>query len=185
MAMKVLILNGSLENRPESTEMKVFNYLLESVQQQGVTPVAFQLAEADIPLFNPTTFSSVPDSVTEMCRIFKEADVHIWFTPLYHGSMTGALKNALDWVELTRTDPAPYLSGKVVALACLSDGLHALQGINAMDAVAKSLRAWVLPFSVPIIKPHLFERNGNILTDFYKAKFDQLSRMLIESKNFL
>ncbi|WP_224996218.1 NADPH-dependent FMN reductase [Cesiribacter sp. SM1] len=182
--MKVLVLHGSLENRPESAEMRVISHLVQAVQQKGLTAVRLELSEAQIPLFNPTS-PAVPEAVISMCQTLKAADVHIWFTPLYHGSMTGALKNALDWVELTSADPSPYLTGKIVALTCLSDGLHALQGINAMDAVAKSLRAWVLPFSVPVIKPSLFETDGTTITDYYKSKFDQLISMLAASGKLL
>lgn len=182
--MKVLILHGSLESRPQSTEKIITDYLVQTAREKGLEPVLFSLAEAQIPLFDPTT-AAVPDAVTGMCRTFREADLHVWFTPLYHGSMTGALKNALDWVELTRKDPEPYLTGKVIALTCVSDGLQALQGINAMDAVAKALRAWVLPFSVPAIKPSLFEKDSLLLTGFYKTKFDQLISMLAASKSTL
>ncbi|MBB2949449.1 hypothetical protein FHR29_000181 [Sphingobacterium sp. JUb56] len=39
-----------------------------------------------------------------------------------------------------------------MGLVCWADGVQAMQGINTMDAIAKSLRAWPLPYSVPISK---------------------------------
>jgi arsenic resistance protein ArsH len=70
--------------------------------------------------------------------------------------MTGAMKNCLDWLELTAKNEKPYLTDKVVGLVCWADGGQAMQGINAMDAVAKALRAWVIPYSVPLVKNQLY-----------------------------
>jgi arsenic resistance protein ArsH len=44
-----------------------------------------------------------------------------------------------------------------------------------MDAIAKSLRAWTLPFSVPIMKSTLFESdNPNVLSSAYQCNLDLL-----------
>jgi hypothetical protein len=48
--MKVLILHGSLESRPNSTEKIITNYLLQLAQEKGLTPVLFDLSAAQIPL---------------------------------------------------------------------------------------------------------------------------------------
>ena len=58
----------------------------------------------------------MPEPVKAMCDAFCKADVLVWLTPLYHGSMTGVMKNALDWLEMTSKLSNPYLTGKVVAL---------------------------------------------------------------------
>jgi arsenic resistance protein ArsH len=78
--------------------------------------------------------------------------------------MTGAMKNCLDWLELTSRNAKPYLTDKVVGLVCWADGGQAMQGINAMDAVAKALRAWVIPYSVPLVK-------NNLYTDAHRREF--------------
>ncbi len=94
-----------------------------------------------------------------MAQMFTSADLHIWLAPLYHGSIPGVMKNCLDWLEVTANRYEPYLTDKTVGLICWADGLQAMQGINAMDAIAKSLRAWPLPFSVPIVRSALFDGN--------------------------
>ncbi len=188
--MRILILHGSLDRREHSTEKLIVNFLVQSAAGRGMEPVLLSLAELNLPFFDPAV-ATVPQAVERMCAEMKAADAHLWFTPLYHGSMTGALKNALDWVEVTRRDPLPYLTGKIVGLSCLSDGLHALEGIHAMNAVAKSLRAWVLPFSVPILKMNLFQKDvpgdpeRRVMSQFYCAKLDKLVGMLSESRSLL
>ena len=57
-----------------------------------------------------------------------------------------------------------------------------MQGINAMDAVAKALRAWVLPFSVPVLKDHLFDPQTSDFSALYKTKFDQMISLLAAAR---
>jgi arsenic resistance protein ArsH len=96
--------------------------------------------------------------------------------------MTGVMKNCLDWLELTSRHGRPYLTGKVVALVSWAGGTQAMQGINAMDAVAKALRAWVLPFSIPVIRDHLFEPDNSNFAPLYRNKFDQMITLLADAR---
>ena len=81
----------------------------------------------------------------------------------------------MDWLEISAKNSPAYLTNKNIGLVCWADGVQALQGINAMDAIAKSLRAWTLPFSVPIVKRELFENTGSKeISSDYKRKLDLL-----------
>lgn len=176
--MKALIFTGALERREDSTSERLSNYLSEQLKALGVETNIFKIADSGIPLFD-LTLKNVPATVELMNIQFLEADIHIWLTPLYHGSMTGVMKNCLDWLECTATLPKPYLTGKKVGLVCWADGVQAMQGINAMDAVAKSLRAWTVPYSVPIQRYELFDENGAVC-DNYKGRFAILLQLLVQ-----
>jgi hypothetical protein len=121
-----------------------------------------------------------------MCHLFLEAELQIWMTPLYHGGMTGMMKNCLDWLELTARHEKPYLTDKVVGLVSWADGGQAMQGINAMDAVAKALRAWVVPYTVPLVKNHLY--NDSHRQEFaaeHTRKLDRLVSLLVNARRML
>lgn len=175
--MKALIFTGALERREDSTSERLSNYLSEELTAKGVETTIFKIADSGVPLFD-ITLKNLPLSVELMSIQFLEADVHIWLTPLYHGSMTGVMKNCLDWLECTANYPKPYLTGKKVGLVCWADGVQAMQGINAMDAVAKSLRAWTVPYSVPIQRFDLFDENG-VISDNYRGRLEILMELLI------
>lgn len=177
--MKILLFNGSLDNDPQSAINRVISYFNDKLEQTADVNV-LQLANANIPIFSPDVIKA-PEPVRQMNEMFTSADAHIWFTPLYHGSMTGAMKNYLDWLEFTRTNPLPYLTNKYIGLVCMAEGLQAMQGITTMDQVAKSLRAWILPFSVPIARPDLFD-SKNEITPFYSSKFDLLAQLLLNTR---
>ncbi|SHF77644.1 NADPH-dependent FMN reductase [Chryseobacterium sp. OV279] len=172
--MKAIIFNGSLERRSESTSGRISQYFAEKLHQTGFSSEIFTLADSGIPLFD-VTLTKTPLAVERMTQLFLEADIHFWLAPLYHGSIPGVMKNCLDWLEVTSGHYQPYLTDKTVGLVCWADGLHAMQGINTMDVVAKSLRAWPLPFSVPVIRPALFDHEDPTkISSLYADKFDKL-----------
>lgn len=177
--MKALIFNGGLERRQESTSGILSNYFSEQLNQLGIENSIFNLADSGVPLFD-ISLSRIPNSVKIMNNLFLEADVHFWLSPLYHGSIPGVMKNCLDWLEVSAKNSPAYLTDKNVGLVCWADGVQALQGINAMDAIAKSLRAWTLPLSVPIVKSGLFESTGSReISSAYKCKLDLLMNIAI------
>lgn len=177
--MNVLIFNGTMDDRPYATANRLATYFETKFREKGHTPEVFGLARAGIPFFD-LSGQETPAAVQAMCNRFCKAELHVWMTPLYHGSMTGVMKNCLDWMELTSRHGQPYLTGKVVALVSWADGTQAMQGINAMDAVAKALRAWVLPFSVPILKEHLYVPETSDFSASYINKFDKMITLLAD-----
>ena len=178
--MKALIFNGALERRSASTSFHIVNFLTEEFKAAGIEPTVFNLADAGIP-FLDMTIKETPRSVKVMAEQFKEADIQIWLTPLYHGGMTGAMKNCLDWLEVTAKDPLPYLTGKLIGLVCWAEGGKAILGIQAMDMVAKSLRAFVHPYSVPIVRKDLYKVEYSDLSEEYTSRLCKLSQLLIQS----
>jgi arsenic resistance protein ArsH len=152
-------------------------YFEAGLVQRGQEVRVFDLSDSGIPIFD-MAIKEVPAAVKQMSRLFREADVHIWLTPLYHGSMTGSMKNCLDWLEVSSKEPDPYLTNRVIGLVCWGDGGQAMQGINAMDSVAKALRAWVLPYCIPVVRGWLFDRETGLFSDEYSRKFDLMIQLL-------
>ena len=180
--MKAIIFNGSLERRTLSTSGLISDYFSEYLNKLGIQTNIFTLADSGIPLFD-VTLTKTPLAVERMTQMFTDADLHIWLAPLYHGSIPGVMKNCLDWLEVTSKWHKPYLTDKTVGLVCWADGLQAMQGINAMDSIAKSLRAWPLPFSVPIVRSSLFSSdNSTEISDLYSGKFNKLISIATSKK---
>ena len=176
--MNALIFNGALDRRSNSTAHRLTDYLTERLQIHSIETEAFHVADSGVPLFD-ASLKKTPRAVEALNHRFRAAQLHLWLTPLYHGSMTGVMKNCLDWLECSSKLPSPYLTGHRVGLVCWADGVQAMQGINAMDSVAKSLRAWSLPYSVAIQKKDLFQDQGAI-TFAYRERFDRLVDLLLE-----
>ena len=183
--MKVLLFNGCSDPRPESTGRRISGYLHQQLSEKGFSVDQVNVCDAHIPFFElrqprPAT------AVGEMCDAFLQSDLQVWLTPLYHGGMTGAMKNCLDWLELTSRLEKPYLTDKVVGLVCWADGGQAMQGINAMDAVAKALRAWVIPYTVALVKDQLYtDAHRRELAVEHTRKLDRLLGLLGNARQSL
>ena len=78
-----------------------------------------------------------------------EAEGIILCSPSYHGGVSGLLKNALDYLELTAKSPRPYLTGLPVGCIATGDGW---QGPNstllALRQSVHALRGWPTPLGV-------------------------------------
>jgi chromate reductase len=74
---------------------------------------------AALPLFNPDTEKPFPAPVADLRARLASADGLLIATPEYNSSLTGALKNALDWASRSPQQP---LSGKPVAIIGASTG---------------------------------------------------------------
>ncbi|HTR31107.1 MAG TPA: NADPH-dependent FMN reductase [Puia sp.] len=183
--MNVLIFNGCSDYKPSTTGRRLAGYLHEQLAARNLAVTQFHLSEAQIPFFDLHE-TQPSEAIQDMCGLFLRSELQIWLTPLYHGGMTGVMKNCLDWLELTARLDRPYLTDKVVGLVAWADGGQAMQGINAMDAVAKALRAWVVPYTVPLVKNHLYiDAHRQELASEHTRKLDRLVAILADARQAL
>jgi len=176
--MKLLIFNGSHDSSTSSISYKIIDYLKECFLRKNIDISVYNLCEHRLPLLD-ISFKEIPKNVTQMIDFFSQSSVQIWLSPLYHGGIPGSMKNCLDWLELTNNPTKPYLSKQIVGLVCWADGVQAMQGINNMDAIAKALRAWVLPYSVPISRrDFLIENNMNTI---YQKRLSLMTDLILDA----
>jgi len=176
----MLLFNGSLHSLDQdktSFHATIFEYILEQCDEVGLDVEQVDLSKTTIPMFDPYD-QTANDEVDEMIEKFMKHDVQIWVAPLYHGSIPGVMKNALDWLQLTSQNDYPYLTNKNVGLICMADGSFGVQGINAMTSIAHTLRAAVLPYSIPINKSEAKVRNPKHLARHYQDKIKLMVQLL-------
>lgn len=181
--MQVVVFNGSMETGAHSVGSIISEYIKSKLSARNIEVKIFDEGKSDIPLLHPKKMRDVPHEVEQMCHLMQSADVLFWLAPLYHGSIPGIMKNCLDWLEITSKSNQPYLTDKIVAMVCWADGSHALNGIHTMNTIAHSLRAWALPYNVPVSTPFLYEanKNGEIAT-YYKDKLNLLIELAVSRK---
>lgn len=178
----MLLFNGSLHKTQKSDNSfysSVYNYILEQSVESGLTVNQLDLSKKNLPFLDPYNITK-NETVEDTLEAFTTEDLQIWIAPLYHGSIPGVMKNALDWLELTSRNDSPYLSNKKIGLICTSEGTFGLQGINTMTAIAHTLRAWVLPYSIPINKQEATLQNPDQLSEQYRNKIDLMVQLLKE-----
>lgn len=180
--MTALLFVSNYGSHPSSIATVMTDFIKEQLMTKGIHTDIFNLNEADIPLMNLEK-EEIPDSVKKMTEQFLSADLHFWLAPLYHGSIPGAMKNCLDWLETTAHLPKPYLTDKLIGLICWADGAQALNGISTMENIVKSLRAWAVPYTLPIVRQDFFDSaNPNKISLKYSEKLNLLMQISISRK---
>ncbi|MCG8424986.1 MAG: NAD(P)H-dependent oxidoreductase [Proteobacteria bacterium] len=143
--IKIVGLGGSASRRSSST-LAIEN-VLAGARNAGAAVVSMDVQTLALPMYE---YGPTPSEVEPLVDAVRSAHGMVWCSPLYHGSISGAFKNAIDWLQLLSNDDPPYLSGKVIALVATAGGDQALQAINTMEFIVRALRGWTLPLTAPI-----------------------------------
>ena len=150
MARQLLIVGIGGTTRANSTSERALSLALAHAASLGC---ATQLVAG---VSMPQEFFSVESAERSAnARAFlaalRAADGVIIASPGYHGSVSGLVKNALDYVEDLRADVRPYLDGRAIGLIVTADGPQALGSTLAtLRAIAHSLRGWPTPYAALI-----------------------------------
>jgi FMN reductase len=159
--LQVVGLGGSL--RLGSTSLTALDMALEGAAAEGTKVELIDVRLLDLPLYSPEL--EVPDEARRFVDAAYRADAMIWSSPTYHGSISGTVKNALDWLILLADRDPPYLSNKPVGMVTTSGGVQGLQAINAMDFTVRALRGWAVPLVLPVAQSWLIFDDKGHLTD--------------------
>jgi FMN reductase len=119
-----------------------------------------------LPLFNPETAYTLP-GYNQLQQRVRRADVILLGTPDYHGGISGATKNFLDyfWREF---------AGKLFATIVASHE----KGLTATDqlrTVARQCYAWSLPYCVSFAE-NIDVKEGRIASEAFEQRLAMMIR---------
>jgi FMN reductase len=146
--MKVVGLGGSL--RDVSRSRAALEVALDGAAAAGATVELLDLRRLELPMYNPELEPEAPESVWNLLEASYGADGMIWSSPMYNGSVSGSFKNAIDWLHMLGTRDPSFLHDKVIGLISAAGGTQGLQVVNTMEFSVRSLRAWAVPYVVPV-----------------------------------
>jgi FMN reductase len=145
--LTIVGLGGSLAS--VSRSRSALRLAVEGAAGAGAETRLLDIRQLDLPMYNPDH-----DQPTESARLLIEscyaADGLLWSSPMYQGTISGALKNALDWLHLLADREPPFLHDKVIGLISAAGGTQGLQAINTMEFAVRALRGWAVPYVVPV-----------------------------------
>jgi FMN reductase len=135
---------------------------LEGAASAGAETELLDLRELESPMYDPD--DNAPTAGTKrLIESCYAADGMLWASPMYQGTISGAFKNALDWLHLLGDRDPAYLHDKVIGLISTAVGTQGLQAINTMEFSVRALRAWAVPYVVPVASaPRVFDIDGTI-----------------------
>jgi FMN reductase len=147
MAPTIVGLGGSLASASKSRA--ALQRALEGASEAGAETRLLDLRELALPMYNPDD-DEPNEAAADLIESCYAADGLLWSSPLYQGTISGALKNALDWLHLLGRREPPYLHDKVIGLISAAGGTQGLQAINTMEFAVRALRGWAVPYVVPV-----------------------------------
>jgi FMN reductase len=177
MAPTVVGLGGSLARVSKSRA--ALQEALEGAAAAGAQTTLLDLRELDLPLYNPDN-DEPGAAATELIESCYQADGLIWSSPLYQGTISGTLKNALDWLHLLGERDPPYLHDKVIGLISAAGGTQGLQAINTMEFAVRALRGWAVPYVVPVASAaSVFDSEGRIRDQAIELQLKRLGSEVV------
>lgn len=159
-------------------------HALQAAEAAGATVDLLSLNDLDLPMMQPDfKYPETPDSVHRLVEATRKADAMIWSTAVYHGTLAGVTKNALDYLEYLRTDPEPYLTNKAIGLIATAGGDTGSQNaINAMVHVVQSMHGIAVPRTVGIERSYqIFDKEGNITDERISERLRMLGKLVTET----
>jgi FMN reductase len=158
--LTIVGLGGSLASNSKSRA--ALQSALEGAAAAGADTRLLDVRRLNLPMYNPDDDEPTEEAawLIESCYA---ADGLLWSSPMYQGSISGALKNALDWLHLLGDRDPPFLHDKVIGLMSVAGGTQGLQAINTMEFATRALRGWAVPYVVPVATAaRVFDRAGRI-----------------------
>lgn len=137
------------------------NPLSSTEQALGIALQAAEDAGAETELFGSVRLCDLPhyrsdpaglnDTGLALVESVRRADGIILASPGYHGTISGLVKNAVDYIEETSGDERVYLDGLPVGLIVTAYGWQANGStLAAMRSIVHALRGWPTPLGVGI-----------------------------------
>lgn len=103
-----------------------------------------------LPMYEPYVgvdhFGEAAPRISSLLEMFRWCEVMAWVTPTYHGTVSGAFKNMLDFAEFLSDDSPAYLQGRAVGMVAINDSTP----FAAMRDCARELRCWTAPTHIEV-----------------------------------
>ncbi|MDH7809589.1 MULTISPECIES: NADPH-dependent FMN reductase [unclassified Rhizobium] len=145
----IVAIGGTL--RAGSSCEKAVKFAVAYAEELGATTECFCGADLLLPPYDPGQNSGNP-LVDRLLASLREADGIIIASPAYHGSISGIIKNVLDYTEEMRTDALSYLEGRSVGLIVSAAGMQGIgTTLTTLRSVVHTLRGWPTPYGVGLL----------------------------------
>lgn len=179
---KILAFAGS--TRSGSFNKKLIRIGIRGAESVGAQVTHLDLRDLKLPLYDgdDEEQGGLPEGALRLKALMKEHDGLLISAPEYNSSISGVLKNALDWASR----PAPNektlepFDGKVAALLSASPGaLGGLRGLVTVRSILGNIQVVVLPEQFALSKAHeAFNDDGSMKDAKQQAKAEHIGATL-------
>lgn len=130
-----------------STTFFLLKYTAAILKKLGADIYIADIRTLELPLFSYKSLNNLKSKAfNELVKNISDADGFIFISPEYHGAVSSAFKNVIDYLEtLSKNDP-PYLSLKPVGCIAVGGAENAgSAALNSMINIVHNLRGVAAP----------------------------------------
>lgn len=166
MPLRVLAFAGSL--RKDSWNRKLVTAAAGFARAAGAEVTVADLREFDLPMFDEDCEKAqgMPPGGKRLKELFASHQALLISSPEYNSSISGVLKNAIDWASRPSPGEPPLAAfrGKVAGLLAASPGaLGGLRGLVHLRSILGNIGVIVIPEQVAVSKAHeAFQADGSL-----------------------
>jgi FMN reductase len=186
MAAKIrpLIVGVGGTTRPNSATERALRVALKAAKSKGAETIFIGGTELQFPMYEPTDMTRTND-IRKFLELIRRCHGLVIASPGYHGSVSGMIKNALDYIEDLRTDQLPYLDGRAVGcIACASGWQATGPTLAAMRSIVHALRGWPTPMGVALnTAMPLFDSQGSCTDPLVNTQLQLVGHQVLEFAN--
>ncbi len=188
--IRVLALAGSL--RDGSLNKQLVRLAAAAAERAGAKVTLVDLRDFPMPLYDgdEEAKGGLPKEGKRLRDLFLEHDSILLSAPEYNSSISGVLKNAIDWVSRPLPqDAGPLVAfqGKVAAVMSASmGGWGGLRGLVHVRAILENMGVFVIPDQVTISSAHeKFSKEGQLMDKALEQRVESLARALVSTSEKL
>jgi FMN reductase len=142
-ALHLVGIGGS--NREGSNTLAILRDLLAIAGERGATTDLIDVHAVRLPVYEPEIpRSEQPQALLDLLPIIQRADGFLIGSPTYHGTISGAVKNLLDAIDLFIDDERGTFAGRPVGVVAYG-GASAMNVLNALHHSARGMAGFVVP----------------------------------------
>ena len=178
MSIYVVALGGT--PRAGSSTEKALRVALAAAEAEGAETLLLGGDDLDLPLY--VERAERGEKAARLVREIARADGILVASPGYHGTVSGLVKNALDYVEDLRTDARPYFHGRAVGCVAVAYGWQAsVATLGTLRAITHALRGWPTPLGAALnASQPLFDEAGRCTDDAARGQLETVARQVVE-----
>ncbi|MFT4881135.1 MAG: NAD(P)H-dependent FMN reductase [Salinirussus sp.] len=170
MPPTVVAVCGSL--RDASHTRTALEHALAAAAERGAETDLLDLRSYDLPVYDPDNGDDGDASAFRSA--VRAADSVLLGSPMYHGSYSGSLKNALDYCGFEEFED------RTVGLLGVSGGSFPVTTLEHLRSVCRALNAWVLPHQAAIPEAGSQFEDGAFVDDSLAQRVTVLGERAVE-----
>lgn len=148
---------------------------LDGAAEAGGTTELLDLREYDLPVFDADDREA--GDAPALTRTIRDADSILLGTPVYHGSYSAPLKNALDYCGFDEFE------NKTVGLLAVAGGGFPITALEHLRSVCRALNCWVIPHQAAVPRASGAVENGAITDEAIGERVARLGEEAVQYAN--